>query len=551
MTIQDTDSFIVNRNGTNYRQAASNIMAIQDTDLLLVNRGGTNYKVTGTEVKDYVGVGVVIYFPTEGESLTQSTINVKSSVWYSTTGVTHLSSTWQIALSTDPTFSNPVKQTVDSTTELNSWYVAGLIPGTSYLVKVTYNLSDSSTANSNTVAFSVAASASPFTVSPPSSLVSAAYAVTNPVSQYVSPVSLNSLRWSPAGVILLATTTSGRIMSFSLSSATSIGTGQLNTTPLPNGDLAYDAFLGSTANATYYVNQEGYIKSVGSPPTTLPASLLSQKIVSVSPYDQMGSVSILTENDEVWVATSDRAQVGQTGNGTIPVGASSYILAWSPTSQNYFTAPSGEKPIKVVSYYYNYVIWLTDANNAYVTGPMSITGASLPSVNQQGIGATNASPVKIRPYPFGTASDYVWDDIFSADLNDFGGAVQNVYTFGFWGYTSDGKVRGAYGYTGEINATGSTLGATDPGWFGDKVVKGVTGTWGFAWSGTSFGTVGTYYYDENDDVFYTTGWTAGSQVTVEIPGVGAYFRNQPLAFGFNVNTALNFKLLQSKPVDVV
>jgi len=549
MAIQDSDAFLVARSGTNYQTPATDIMAIEDTDLLLVNRGGANYKVTGSEVKDYVGVGVVIYFPAEGESLTQSTINVKSSVWYSTTGVTHLSSTWQLALSTDPTFSNPVKQTVGSTTELNSWYVAGLIPGNSYLVKVTYNLSDSSTANSNTVAFSVAASASPFTVSPPSSLVSAAYGVTQPVSQYVSPVALNSLRWSPAGAILLATTTSGRTMSFSLASPTSVGTGQLNTTPLPNGDLAYDAFLGTSANDTYYVNQEGYIKSVGSPPTTLPASLLSQKIVSVSSYDQFGSVSLLTENDEVWVATSNSAQVGQTGNGTIPVGVSSYIRAWSPTSQSYFTAPAGEKPIKVVAYYYNYVVWLTDANNAYLTSQFQGSTNTL-SVSQQGIGATNASPVKIRPYPFNTAPDYVWEDIFSGDLNDFSGAVQNVYTWGFWGYTSDGKVKGAYGYSGEISATGSTLGATDPGWFGDKVVKGVTGTWAFSWSGTSFGTIGQYYFDENDNVFYTSGFSAGSQVTVDVPGVGAYFRNQPLAFGLNVGTALNFKFLQSKPVDI-
>ena len=57
MAIQDTDTILVNRGGTNYRTDTSNIMAIQDTDLLLVNRGGTNYKVTGNEVKQYVSGG--------------------------------------------------------------------------------------------------------------------------------------------------------------------------------------------------------------------------------------------------------------------------------------------------------------------------------------------------------------------------------------------------------------------------------------------------------------------------------------------------------------
>ena len=54
MAIQDSDAFLVARNGTNYQTPASNLMAIQDTDLLAVNRGGINYKVTGDEVKTYV-----------------------------------------------------------------------------------------------------------------------------------------------------------------------------------------------------------------------------------------------------------------------------------------------------------------------------------------------------------------------------------------------------------------------------------------------------------------------------------------------------------------
>lgn len=62
MAIQDTDLFLVDRNNTNYKVEAQNIMAIQDTDLLLVDRGGSNYKLEASELKDYVSLpfGVIL-----------------------------------------------------------------------------------------------------------------------------------------------------------------------------------------------------------------------------------------------------------------------------------------------------------------------------------------------------------------------------------------------------------------------------------------------------------------------------------------------------------
>jgi hypothetical protein len=55
MAIQDSDLFIVSRDGVNHSVPAATAMAIEDTDLLLISREGANYKVTGQELKDYAG----------------------------------------------------------------------------------------------------------------------------------------------------------------------------------------------------------------------------------------------------------------------------------------------------------------------------------------------------------------------------------------------------------------------------------------------------------------------------------------------------------------
>jgi hypothetical protein len=563
MAIQDTDAFLVERGNVNYQTPAYNLMAIQDTDLLAVNRGGTNYKVTGLELKDYKGPQVVIYSPGQGEVMTQSSFNIESSVWYSQTGVTHVSSTWSLALSTDPTFSNPVKESVNNTTELTSWFVSGLTPGTSYLAKVTYNLSNSSSVTSSVASFSVAASASPFIVTPPSSLVSTAYDIPGTINQYVTPVAMQSLRYSanPGLDILIGATTSGRLLSFNINSPTIVGSGQLNATPLPNGDLAYDAFAAANSDNTYYINQEGLIKSIGTPLVSLPATLTSQKIVSISPYDQYGSVCIRTASDEIWVVSG---QTGTTGadNGTIPLTAYSYTRAWTPTDSTNFTAPSGEKPIKVISYQNNYVVWLTDAKNAYLTSQFSGIGNDtypLPlATSQQGIGATRQNPVKIRPYPFGSAPDYQWEDIFGSEIV-YGAAIPgfySLYSYGFWGYLSDGRVRGAFGWATSFGPDalgyhGTSLGSTDPSFWGDQVILGATGSWSFKTDPTvTFGTPNAYVYDSNGNVFVTPNYVSGlTPATVLVPGVGPSSRSQPISFALTNHAPTNYQMLQTKPVD--
>lgn len=62
MAIQDTDLFLVDRNNTNYKVEAQDIMAIEDTDLLLVDRGGTNYKLEASELKDYISPDLSEFF---------------------------------------------------------------------------------------------------------------------------------------------------------------------------------------------------------------------------------------------------------------------------------------------------------------------------------------------------------------------------------------------------------------------------------------------------------------------------------------------------------
>ena len=57
MAVQDTDKFIVNRGGTDYKVSASRIDdKLQDDDEVLIHRGGTDYKVSGWDLKEYLGL---------------------------------------------------------------------------------------------------------------------------------------------------------------------------------------------------------------------------------------------------------------------------------------------------------------------------------------------------------------------------------------------------------------------------------------------------------------------------------------------------------------
>lgn len=55
-TINDSDTFLVQRGSNSYKQSASNLMStILDTDWMLINRGSSSYKVSGSDVKEQLG----------------------------------------------------------------------------------------------------------------------------------------------------------------------------------------------------------------------------------------------------------------------------------------------------------------------------------------------------------------------------------------------------------------------------------------------------------------------------------------------------------------
>lgn len=560
MAIQDTDYLLVNRNSTNYRQAASNIMAIQDTDLLLVSRGGTNYKVTGAEVKDYASSGVFILYPEKNASIPGVNFTATSSPWHSDTGVTHLSSTWELTLSSDPTFSNPVKQVIDSTSDLTSWFVSGLIPGQGYLIRVTYNLSNSTQTVSNTVNFSIASNASPFISGPPTSVISGEGGPFSygPLNQYLTPTPVVSFRWDYNSATILCATEDGDTMSFRTTSVTGyagIYNPVINSTPLPNGDRALDVFVGTNANNTYYVNQDGYIKRIGTPPFIIDDALLSQKIKRVTSYDLWGSLCVQTENNELWVIGSNSVQnPGTVSNGQVYVLSDTARRVWSPSFQDYFKTPPGEIPIKVVTYYLNYVVWLTDQNNAYLTSPAYTIGSAPIQWTSQGAGATFTNPVKIRPYPFNTAPDYVWEDIFSGAIGGGG----NIRPYSWWGITSESKVRGTWGWVngalpgpGE-QGHGTSLGATDAAFFGNKVVVEVTGNWWFYYGpiadGIVSGNPGLFYSTPDGKVFGASFYDVGAEVSVTVPNVKPLRLLNPIGIARPVAALANNRMFVSKPL---
>ena len=57
MTVEPTDKFLVNRDGSSYYINAENMAELRDTDLMLVCRDGASYKATGQDIKDSLGGG--------------------------------------------------------------------------------------------------------------------------------------------------------------------------------------------------------------------------------------------------------------------------------------------------------------------------------------------------------------------------------------------------------------------------------------------------------------------------------------------------------------
>ena len=56
-TVNNSDSFYVQRGENPYKVSAENLMAIKDDDLMLVSRGGVSYKATGADIKASIGGG--------------------------------------------------------------------------------------------------------------------------------------------------------------------------------------------------------------------------------------------------------------------------------------------------------------------------------------------------------------------------------------------------------------------------------------------------------------------------------------------------------------
>lgn len=71
-TINDTDLFVVERNGTLYKLAKSDMSTINDTDLFVVERGGSQYKVEAQYVNSVTGTmvsPVAVVTPLNGSGL--------------------------------------------------------------------------------------------------------------------------------------------------------------------------------------------------------------------------------------------------------------------------------------------------------------------------------------------------------------------------------------------------------------------------------------------------------------------------------------------------
>ena len=84
-TLQDSDLFIVDRNGTNYQLPNSQMSTLQDTDLFVVERGGVNYQVPASDVNTGGFTGsldapVTVLTPLNGAGISELTDTPKSSV---------------------------------------------------------------------------------------------------------------------------------------------------------------------------------------------------------------------------------------------------------------------------------------------------------------------------------------------------------------------------------------------------------------------------------------------------------------------------------------
>ena len=99
-TLQDTDLFVVDRNGTNYKLPHNQMSTLQDTDLFVVERNGTNYKIEAVDLDlgptGSIDTPVAVLTPLNGAGT-----NAGSPYEPLSTAVTAVGGATQMAYSTD------------------------------------------------------------------------------------------------------------------------------------------------------------------------------------------------------------------------------------------------------------------------------------------------------------------------------------------------------------------------------------------------------------------------------------------------------------------
>ena len=517
-------------------------MAILDTDLLLISRSSTNYKVQASELKDYIGSGVSILSPKDNETLGETTVTFTSAKFAETSSVSHISSTWKISLSTDTNFVSPVKQVSSSDANKTLWHVVGLEKNKTYIARVTYNLSDSSTVDSPIITFSTTSDASSFIFGPPAAIAFNGYAFgvstdgTANLGSFLNPgIPFVSFRTSSQQTVYVAAGLDGQLYEVDIPDfATTQQYGAPTLHPsniLTSGEKCRDVLYYYTRGNFTYVNQDGLLKNKGTPQVTIPVELLTTKIKSITVIDSWGNQLIRDDNNSLWTFGAFYSS-SSSGNSGVPIGLRGINKIWDGTTStsSYITLPANEYPIKVINYYgtstTNAALWLTNLGNLYSTSPL-LGGISNVSYTGQCSGATRTSPKRVLPYNNGIFDSSVawnWTDIFPGSIGVFSGAVDSLYTWG-WVGIADNKCRGGYGAYGNYNFGNSqyavdNLSYTSSGWFNNENIVSVHG--GVYNSVLGSGTSPLFGITISGDIYYGSTYQTSSTVNWYNPNMIKY-----------------------------
>lgn len=513
-------------------------MAILDTDLLLISRSSTNYKVQASELKDYIGSGVSILSPKDNETLGETTVTFTSTKFVETSSVSHISSTWKISLSTDTNFVSPVKQVSSSAANKTLWHVVGLEKNKTYIAKVTYNLSDSSSIDSQVITFSTTSTASQFIFGPPAAIAFNGYATgTANLGSFLNPgIPFVSFRTSSLQTVYVAAGLDGQLYEVDIPDfATTQQYGAPTLHPsniLTSGEKCRDVLYYYNRGNFTYVNQDGLLKNKGTPQVTIPAELLTTKIKSITVIDSWGNQLIRDDNNSLWTFGAFYSS-SSSGNSGVLIGLRGINKIWDGTTStsSYITLPANEYPIKVINYYgtstTNAALWLTNLGNLYSTSPL-LGGISNVSYTGQCSGATRTSPKRVLPYNGGIFDSSVawnWTDIFPGSIGLFGGAVDYLYTWG-WVGIADNKCRGGYGAYGNYNFGGSkyavdNLSYTSSGWFNNENIVSVHSGVYNSVANTS-GTSPLFGITSSGDIYYGSTYQTSSTVNWYNPNMIKY-----------------------------